>query len=248
MTGSRAFGWLVFLLVATVVILVACSEDDGAGAFDALADEPGALDDPGCDLGAAPSETDPEVADAPVTFDVQGDVAAMFGNIGADFVHRVCDLIGDNPEVTVVEVVDVPGSSTPGNETLEGGLVLNSSDLATIVASDGQVESGGVDFFMAGTTREVADGGCLGVHSTELDDGDGPIAAADLPRDDPEHEPFLDYYRQIGISEDFYWFTLSAAPPSGIHYLTPQEMERFGVTTGEPPQEPCDLPDDSGQG
>ncbi len=76
--------------------------------------------------------------------------------------------------------------------------------------------------------------------------GDGPVAAADLPRDDPEHAPYLEYFAAIGISPDFYWFTLEAAPPDGIHYLTPTEMVEFGVVTGTPPIRGCALPDDPG--
>jgi hypothetical protein len=63
---------------------------------------------------------------------------------------------------------------------------------------------------------QVAPGGCLGVHSTEIDTEFGPVAAADLPRDDPENAPILSYYRAMGIPEDFYWFTLQAATPMAI--------------------------------
>lgn len=222
---------------------------DGASPGEAspLADTSGdlaVLADPTCELGPPPDEPDPEVAADPVQFEVAGAVAIMTGGIGADFVHRMCDLTAENPAVTEVEMLDVPGSSTPGNESLEGGLVLRAQGLDTFLPGDGQVESGGVDVFMAGVERVVADGGCLGVHATELDFGDGPVSAADLPRDDPEHEPYLEYFEAIGIPADFYWFTLQAAPPEGIHYLTPEEMVRYDVVTGAAPTEGCPLPDD----
>lgn len=207
------------------------------------ADTGTALATPSCDLGPAPEEPDPEVAAAPVEFEVRGEVAVMSGTIGADFVHRVCDLFAEYPAVAAIEILDVPGSSTPGNETLEGGLAIRAQDLDTYLPGDGQVESGGVDVFLAGRERTVADGGCLGVHSTEVDLGDGPVAAADLPRDDPEHEPFLEYFEAIGTPTDFYWFTLEAAPPEGIHYLTPEEMVRYEVVTGPPPAQGCPLED-----
>jgi len=207
-------------------------------------DSGGTLAAPSCNLGPAPPEDDPEVAASPVEFDVEGDLAVMSGTIGADFVHRVCDLTAENPGVVEIEMFDVPGSSTPGDETLEGGLVLRAQGLDTYLPGDGQVESGGVDFFLAGQERIVEDGGCLGVHSTEIDYGDGPVSAADLPPDHPEHQPFLEYFDAIGIPEDFYWFTLEAAPPAGIHYLTPEEMERFEVVTGPVPSQRCVLPDE----
>jgi hypothetical protein len=204
------------------------------------------LADPTCALGEPPEEPDAEVAQDPVAFQVVDGIAVMTGTIGADFVHRVCDLTAANPTVSEVEMLDVPGSSTPGNESLDGGLVLRAEGLDTVLPGDGIVESGGVDVFLAGNDRTVADGGCLGVHATEFDFGDGPLSAADLPRDDPEHAPYLEYFAAIGIPADFYWFTLAAAPPDGIHYLTPAEMAQFGVVTGAAPEQPCPLPDDPG--
>lgn len=198
-----------------------------------------------CDLGPAPEEPDPEVEADPVEFDVEDEVAYMYGIIGSDIVHRTCDLLRDNPDLEILEVVDVPGSSTFGNETLEAGLVVAAAGVATLVPGDGQIESGGVDYFMAGEERIVENGACLGVHSTAIEGDDGSVvAAADLPRDDPEHQAFLEYFRAVGVPEDFYWFTLEAASPEGIHYLTPAEMVEFEVTTGPPPTEPCPLPDD----
>ena len=234
---------------------VGCTvEEDPVPADSASQEEPSPTDEPAddlavlaaptCDLGAPPEETDPDVAALPVEFEVQGDVAIMTGYIGADFVHRMCDLAAENPEVAEVEMLDVPGSSTPGNESLEGGQVLRAQGLDTFMPSDGQVESGGVDVFLAGVERVVANGGCLGVHATEIDFGDGPVSAADLPRDDPEHEPYLEYFEELGIPTDFYWFTLEAAPPDGIHYLTPEEMVRYEVVTGAAPSQGCPLPDE----
>lgn len=240
--SCRAVPWRVVIAgVALGVVAVSggCGEDRGGAAGGA---SPAGLAE--CRLGPVPEASDPEVLDDPVEFTVDGATATMVGNIGDDIVHRVCDLVGSNPDLEWVEVLDVPGSSTLGNETLEAGLALRAAGLATVVPADGQVESGGVDLFLAGTTRVVDDGGCLGVHSTEIDGPDGPVAAADLPPGDPEHEPFLEYFRAVGVPEDFYWFTLEAAPPGGIHYVTPAEIERFGLVTADPPTVPCPLPDD----
>lgn len=196
-----------------------------------------------CDLGPAPAEPDPEVAADPVEFDVEGDTAAMVGTIGADFGQRICDLARDEPQVQTISLIDVPGSSTEENQTLDGGRAARALGFATVVPGDGQVESGGVDFFTSGTERTIADGGCLGVHATEIDDGNGPVSAADLPRDHPEHQAYLDYFAEMGIPTDFYWFTLEAAPPAGIHYLTPEEIVEFDLVTTVPPTVPCQLPD-----
>jgi hypothetical protein len=238
--------------LAALLLLVGCTAAEPDSQASPTPSETGdtaaepLLADPTCALGPAPEEPDPEVAEYPVAFEVVDDVAVMSGTIGADFVHRVCDLTAANPAVAEIEMFDVPGSSTPENESLEGGLVLRAQGLDTFLPADGIVESGGVDVFLAGNERSVADGGCLGVHSTEFDFGDGPVAAADLPRDDPEHAPYLEYFATIGIPADFYWFTLEVAPPDGVHYLTPAEMERFDVVTGPAPAVACSLPDDPG--
>lgn len=235
------------LLVAlgALVVLAGCA--DGADGAAERVDRP---PPEACDaVDAAPdttAEPDPDVATDPIEFVVDGDTAVMSGNIGSDIVERTCALVADDPDLTTIELADVPGSSTEGNQTLDAGLVVHEAGLATVVPPEGQIESGAVDYFLAGGERTVADGGCLGVHATEIDDGDGPVSAADLPRDHPEHQPFLEYFRTIGVPEDFYWFTLSAAPPAGIHYLTPDEMVRFDVVTGEPPTVPCPLADSDG--
>lgn len=220
-----------------VLPLLGCSQESSPTTPDT---DPDARPAPACDLGRAPQEDDPEVAADPVLFDVVDDTAVMTGTIGVDFPHRLCDLAGADPEVTTIEVADVPGSSTPGFEVLDGGRVARALGYTTIVPGDGQVESGGVDFFLAGAERIIEDAACLGVHSGDVDG----VSLADLPRDDPEHDAYLDYFADMGIDEEFYWFTLEAAPPEGIHYLTPDEIERFGLVTGTPPTVDCPLPDD----
>ena len=47
---------------------------------------------------------------------------------------------------------------------------------------------------------------------------------------------FLDFYADMGTPEDFYWYTLEAAPPDDIHWMTPEELIRFRMTSPGPPQ------------
>ena len=61
------------------------------------------------------------------------------------------------------------------------------------------------------------------------------MPATDLPEDHEEHRLYLDYYEEMGIPAEFYWRTLSAAPPEGIHWMTEEELERFGFFTDEKP-------------
>ena len=43
---------------------------------------------------------------------------------------------------------------------------------------------------------------------------------------------FLEYYREMDVPEDFYWFTLDAAPPERIHWMSDDEILVFGLVTG----------------
>ena len=72
----------------------------------------------------------------------------------------------------------------------------------------------------------------MGVHSWS---GSG-IVATDLPETDPEHDRYLDYFRDIGVDEDFYWFTLDAAPAEEMHWMTAAEADQFDMTSQGAPQ------------
>ena len=41
----------------------------------------------------------------------------------------------------------------------------------------------------------------------------------------------FDAHEDMGIPAAFYWRTLSAAPPEDIHWMTEEELERFGFFT-----------------
>lgn len=164
----------------------------------------------------------------PVAFTVSGTDAVLRGVIDARAITAIEDLLRDHPEVTRVIFQDCPGS-VDDTSNLRAARLLRDANLTTHVPADGVIASGGVDLFLAGTTRtaDVAGGARLGVHSW----GSGPIAGADVPRDDPAHQPYLDYYAEMGIPADFYWFTLDAAGADDIHWMTAEEIARYGLLT-----------------
>ena len=45
------------------------------------------------------------------------------------------------------------------------------------------------------------------------------------------HQMYLGFYKQMGIPEDFYWFTLKAAGLDEIHWMTEDEINRYGLST-----------------
>ena len=159
-------------------------------------------------------------------FTVEGDTARMRGELESDAVERVERLLDSHPNLSTIIMVDVPGS-LDDEATLAAARVVRDASLRIVVPSDGEIASGGVDFFLAGRERDVAEGGRVGVHSW----AEGRTEGAELPRDDPRHSLYLEYYDAMGIAEDFYWFTLNAASSSDIHWMTRAELEQYQLIT-----------------
>ena len=163
-------------------------------------------------------------------FEVDGTVAVMRGVINAATPARVLELAFRHPEVRTLVLADVPGS-IDDVANLRAGRYLRELGFDTHVPTGGEVASGGTDLFLAGVRRSAGNSALFGIHSW---DG-GPVAAIDLPRDHEEHRLYLDYYEEMGIPAAFYWRTLEAAPPEDIHWMTDEELERFGFFTEQAP-------------
>jgi hypothetical protein len=163
-------------------------------------------------------------------FSVDGPVAYMSGEFEEDAVKRITKLLDDNPQLTTIVMVDVPGSMDD-HAALAAARLVRESQLITEVPSDGEIASGGVDFFLAGVERRIDPSGRVGVHSWSEGRKDG----SELPQSDSSHALYLDYYAEMGIDESFYWFTLDAACSREIHWMSQDELEQYGVTT---PAEP----------
>lgn len=183
-------------------------------------------------VAACGSADEPEAA-----FAVNDERAVMSGVIGSSTPDAVRALVADNPDVTTIVMTDVPGSIDDA-ANLEAARLIREAGLSTHVPADAMIASGGVDFYLAGAARSYEQGAQFGVHSWAAGDG---TTGADVPRDDSSHRLYLDYYAEMGVSSDFYWFTLEAAPAESIHYMTPDELERyqFGAITGP------DIPEDT---
>ena len=169
------------------------------------------------------------------TFEVEGDAAFMYGVIDHTTPGVVRALFEGHPEVTRIVMVDVPGSDDD-LANLKASRLVRKSGLTTVVPSNGVIASGGVDFFTAGETRIIEPCAKLGVHSWDEDGPDGSIILGnEVPRDHEIHAMFLDFYREMGIPEDFYWFTLEVAPPQRIHWMSDEEIVVYGLVTEAAP-------------
>ena len=136
------------------------------------------------------------------------------------------EVLNGSPGVRTVVLTNLPGSANDG-VNLSLGRKLRAAGVTTYLPARGMVASGGTDLLLSGVRRIVESGAQVGVHSWR-----GLFkAGSDLPRDHSDHQMFLDYYWQMSIPEDFYWFTLNAAPPDGMHWMTEEEMELYEVFT-----------------
>lgn len=174
-------------------------------------------------------------AEPPAAFAVQGSKAVMTGVIGSSTPGRVLALIVEHPTVDTIEMPDVPGS-LDDVALVRAGRLVRRHGLSTHLPPGAIVASGGTDFFLAGTRRTAAPDARLGVHS--WDDPHDDTSGAPQDRAHPAHRKYLAYYRAIGIAEEFYWYTLHAAPAEEIHWMTESEMKRYGVLTGPWSEDP----------
>ncbi|MEM7335610.1 MAG: alpha/beta hydrolase [Chloroflexota bacterium] len=163
----------------------------------------------------------------PASFEISGEQAIMTGVIDGSTPDEVLDLIANYPNIKMIVMEDVPGSAND-EANLEAARLIREHGFHTHVPADGEIASGGVDFFLAGVERTAVSGAKLGVHSWAAGDG---VTGDELPRSDPEHLLYLNYYEEMGIPADFYWFTLQAAPAEDIYFMTPAEWEQYDLMT-----------------
>jgi len=161
------------------------------------------------------------------SFAVEGDKAVMTGVISKQTIAKVEKLIKEHPEVKTIVMQNVPGSIDDESNLVACRLV-RAHGFNTHVPSDGMIASGGTDFFTAGVKRTVEEGAEIGVHSWA---GDGVEDASKLPNDHEEHQKYLDYYKEMKIPQDFYWFTIKAAPASRIYNMTAKELIEYQLVT-----------------
>ena len=159
-------------------------------------------------------------------FTLEANHVMMTGVIDHKTPSRLRVLLAENPKITTIVLVNVEGS-VDDEANLEAARMVRSAGLHTVVPANGLIASGGTDFFLAGLKRHIEPGAKVGVHSWALMKNGKRVEGIDVPRGAPEHQMYLDYYREMGVPEAFYWFTLNAAPADDIHWMSPEEMKRF---------------------
>jgi len=165
-------------------------------------------------------------------FAVQNETTAiMNGVIGTNTPKHWDNFIVANPNTTKLILKDCPGSEDD-EANLEAARKIRQQGIAIHLPADAVIASGAVDLFLAGTTRTRAAGSKIGVHSWS--DG-GSKEATDFPVGHANHQPYIDYYKEMGFSqadaEAFYYFTINTAKASDIHWMTDEEIEQYKLLT-----------------
>ena len=154
----------------------------------------------------------------------------LHGEINSDTELAFDQVMRQNPNTELIIFGIAPGSDD--DETnLRVGRKVHQLGLNTHVEDNGEIASGAVDLFLAGARRSLGSNAMVGVHSWS----DGRNEATDFPRDSEEHLFFIEYYIDIGMTEqqaeDFYFFTINAAPADDIHWMTASELTTYQLTT-----------------
>jgi hypothetical protein len=162
-----------------------------------------------------------------LSIEVEGNSAYLSGILGHDLVQQLSDMVRNNPNVTDLVLVDVPGS-VDQQATMQGARLIRHLGLNTHIASTGYVLSGGVDLFLGGVERSIGAGAWVGVHAWS--DGTN-VTAKNLNVTDPVHAVYVNFYLEMGVPERFYWFSLDAAPADRVYFLSPEEEYDFQLVT-----------------
>jgi hypothetical protein len=152
--------------------------------------------------------------------------AALVGETDGGSPAVFAAMIHDYPALDTLEMLECPGT-TDDAANLRLGRMIRAAGLATTVPDGGSVRSGGVELFLAGRTRAVADDAEFAVHAWEDEDG---RQAGDYPAGAPENAKYLAYYREMGMSAPaaraFYALT-NSVPFEDALWLTGAEMRRW---------------------
>lgn len=152
--------------------------------------------------------------------------AEMNGEIADNTLTDFNKLIENYPNINLINMNQVPGSSND-EVNLKVSKRVFDLNIATHLLDNGEIASGGVDFFIAGVKRTKGTNTKIGVHSWS----DGSNDATAFPVGHANHLPYINFYVSVGFTqqqaENFYYFTINAAPASGIHWMTEAEITQY---------------------
>lgn len=171
-------------------------------------------------------------ADEQLYLEVEDNVLYIDGVITSDAPEKFKQIFHQYPQIDSI-VMGVVDGSIDDDANLQAAIWLAKKQLIFILTSESEIASGGTDLFLAGKERVIYQGAKVGVHSwSSEDEGE---KASDFPKGHPAHAQYIDYYMAIGWSkeqaEKFYYFTINAASPEDIYWMTAQELIEYSIIT-----------------
>lgn len=157
-----------------------------------------------------------------------GSAIEMEGTIGSSSLSDFKKLESSFPNIKQINIKNCDGSSDD-EVNLKLSLEVHQKGMNIHLMDNAEIASGGVDFFVAGITRTKGKNTKIGVHSW----AGGGATATDFPVGHANHLQYINYYRSVGFTqkqaEDFYYFTINAAPASDIHWMTDAEIVKYNL-------------------
>ncbi len=152
----------------------------------------------------------------------------MDGTIGSSSLTKFNSLVASFPNVNKINIKNCDGAS---DDTVNLQLSANVHQMGINIhlMDNGEIASGGVDFFVAGIQRTKGSNTKIGVHSWAGEN----VTATDFPVGHANHLPYINYYVSVGFTqqqaEDFYYFTINTAPADSIHWMTDPEISQYNL-------------------
>ncbi len=157
---------------------------------------------------------------------VAPDRAELIGSIETETPAQFRALLHSFPGLRQIDMVECPGTGDD-EANLALARMVRRAGIATYVPDGGSVRSGGVELFLAGAKRSAAPTAEFAVHSWMDEDG---LEASDYAASDPAHTAYIDFYREIGMSDSnaraFYALT-NSKPHDDALYLNARDIARF---------------------
>ena len=152
--------------------------------------------------------------------------AALVGTTDGRSPAQLAAMLAAWPQIERLEFVEAPGT-VDDLANLKMGRLLRARGISTSVSAGGSVRSGAVELFLAGARRTIAPEAEFAVHGWLDYDGCG---ADDYPPGSPEHQRYLDYYTDMGMTRAeaarFYAMT-NSVPFEDALWLDGVEMARW---------------------
>ena len=172
----------------------------------------------------------PEMSPALASFGpfnvVSADRAELNGSIESETPAQFAAMLRAFPNIRRIDMIDCPGT---GDDEANFAVahMLRKAGISTNVPKGGSVRSGGVELFLAGVKRHADPDAEFAVHSWMDTDG---MEADDFAENDPIHQPYLAFYREIGMTPEkakaFYTMTNSKNHDDAL-YLKSRDIAAY---------------------